>query len=50
MNGKKDKYYVESVGIDSDDGLFLILQNWVSVYITPEQFISLKKLSEERRK
>ena len=32
MNGKKDKYYAKSVGIDSDYKLFLILPNGKSIY------------------
>ena len=36
MNGKKDKYYAKSIGIDSDNKLFLILPNGETIYITPE--------------
>jgi len=31
---KKEKYYAKSVGIDSDNELFSILSNGVSVYLT----------------
>ncbi|MCK4396521.1 hypothetical protein KAW96_08010 [candidate division WOR-3 bacterium] len=47
---KKNKYYAVSVGIDSDNELFLILKNGVIVYIITEQFIKLRKLYEESRK
>lgn len=50
MTEKKEKYYAGSVGIDSDNELFLILHNAVSVTITDEQFLQLKKLFEESRK
>lgn len=50
MSEKKHKYYATSVGIDSDNELFLILPNGVSVNITTEQFWQLKKLFEEGRK
>ena len=50
MTEKKEKYYAGSVGIDSDNELFLILSNGVSFYITLEQFLQLKKLFEESRK
>lgn len=36
MNNKKEKYYVKSVGIDSDNKLFLVLPNGESIYISPE--------------
>jgi len=50
MTEKKEKYYAVSVGIDSDNELFLILPNGISVTITAKQFLQLKKLFEESRK
>ncbi len=50
MNNKEEKYYAVSVGIDSDNELFLILPKAVSIYISIEQFLKLKILSEESRK
>lgn len=50
MTEKKEKYYACSVGIDSDNKLFLILPNGESINITPEQLFQLKKLYKESRK
>ena len=50
MSEKKHKYYATSVGIDSNNELFVISSNAVSVTITDEQFSLLKKLFEESRK
>lgn len=47
---EKEKYYASSVGIDSNNELFLILPNGISVYITSEQFLKLNELFEESRK
>lgn len=47
---KEEKYYAGSVGIDSDNELFLILPNAVSVTITDEQILLLKELFEEKQK
>ena len=50
MRKKEEKYCAKSVGIDTDNELFLILANAVSVTITDEQFIQFKKLFEEKQK
>lgn len=50
MRKKEEKYYAKSVGIDSDNELFLILPNAMSVTITDKQFLQLKKLFEKSRK
>jgi|GEM_PF-5060307 len=50
MDKRKERYYAISVGIDSNNELFLILQNGVCVYITPEQLLKMKELFEESRK
>ena len=50
MREKKDKYYAGSIGIDSDNELFLILPNSIAVTITDDQFLQPKKLFKESRK